>query len=144
MENKPLLHLQSIVTIYMKTTLIRSLILSALLCLSCTIAHAQHPVGYGSVRATSQVASFAFDSLDCAILKGKTASFYSPEPVSLTFEVLVTADGDVKYVRAPRIKAELAELRLACTSALYSYGFAPVDAAIGERWFKAKMVLEEN
>ena len=104
---------------------------------------AQHPVGYGSVKASSQVATFAFDSLDRAILVEKAASFFAAEDIALTFDVLVGVNGDVKYVRSPRIKAELYEVRLACTSALYSFAFAPVEAAKGERWFRATMVLED-
>ena len=80
--------------------------------------------------------TFSFDSLDCDILKEKAAAFYSPIDLHLTFDVLVGADGNVRYVRSPRIDRDFSELRLACTSALYSYAFRAVDPTKGERWFK--------
>ncbi len=128
----------------LKSNLSKFALAAILLCLFGLKAMAQHPIGYQSIKATSQVATFEFDSLDRAVLKQKAASFFSPEPIALTFDVLVAANGDVKYVRAPHIKSEFAELRLACTSALYAHAFEPVDATWGERWFKAKMVLENN
>ena len=106
--------------------------------------HAQHPVGYGSIKSLSLVATFSFDSLDCKIVKEKSAAFYAEQPTAFTFEILVDADGSVKYVRAPRMKPEFSDVRLACTSALYSYAFEPVAAVRGQRWFKATMVLEGN
>jgi hypothetical protein len=107
-------------------------------------AQLQHPVGYHSIQATSQVATFSFNGLDRKILTEKTAAIYANEPVSLTFDVLVAPNGDVKYVRPPRVTADLSDLRLACTSALYGFAFAPVDATEGEKWFKATLVLEEQ
>lgn len=118
------------------------LLLTAAACLTSLDSHAQHPVAYGSLQATSQVASFKFDSLDRAIVRQSTASFYSPEPVSLTFEILVDAKGLVKYVRAPRLTAAQQDLRLACTSALYDFAFGPATAGKGETWLKATMVCE--
>jgi hypothetical protein len=114
------------------------------LSLAMTRIYAQHPIGYSSLHASSQMATFAFDSLDRAILVEKAASFYADEPMSITFEVLVAPDGSVKYVRAPRLGTQFHELRLACTSALYSFAFEPVDLSLGERWFKAKMVMENT
>lgn len=107
-------------------------------------AQAQHPVGYGSVRSTSQVGSFTFAELDRGILREKTAMFYSPEPVTMTFDVLVTPSGDVKYVRSPRLRPEQQDLRLACTSALYGFAFAPVSESIGEKWLKATLLCEDH
>ena len=118
------------------------LLLTVAACVASLDGHAQHPVAYGSLQATSQVASFKFDSLDRAIVHQTTASFYSPEPVSLTFEILVDAEGQVKYVRAPRLTAAQQDLRLACTSALYGFAFAPTPTGKGETWLKATMVCE--
>lgn len=106
-------------------------------------AHAQHPVGYASVQATSRIGTFSIDQADRAILKEKTASFYALDTVSITFDILVAPSGDVKYVRAPRLSGDQHELRLACTSALYGFAFAPVDSAMGDRWFKANMTCRD-
>jgi hypothetical protein len=108
-----------------------------------TQAHAQHPIGYGSLKSTSQEGTFSFAELDRAIVIEKTARFFSAQPVSVTFDVLVAANGDVKYVRSPRLAPDQSELRLACTSALYDFSFAPVDATVGEKWFKATLVVNE-
>jgi hypothetical protein len=105
-------------------------------------AVAQHPIGYSSLKATSQVATFAFDSLDCDVIQEKAASFYLAEPIAVTFEILVNAQGAVKYVRSPRLNSEFSDLRRACTSALYDFAFSPVDPTRGERWFKATMVID--
>jgi hypothetical protein len=104
---------------------------------------AQHPIGYGSLKSTSQVGTFSFIALDRAIVTEKKAAIFAPNPMSITFEVLVTAAGEVKYVRSPRLSSELSELRLACTSALYGFAFAPVDATVGEKWFKATLICED-
>jgi hypothetical protein len=107
-----------------------------------SLVQAQHPIGYSSLRATSQVATFAFDSLDCRVVKEKAASFFLEEPVAVTFDVLVDAQGSVKYVRSPKLDAKLTDLRRACTSALYDFAFSPVEPERGERWFKATMVFD--
>jgi hypothetical protein len=106
--------------------------------------HAQHPIGYGSVRSTSQTGTFTFGNTDRQVLQQKTASFYAESPLNLTFEILVAANGDVKYVRAPRMDAGAQELRLACTSALYGHAFNAIDAAEGEEWIKATLVIEKE
>lgn len=105
--------------------------------------YAQHPVGYASVQSTSRTGTFSIGHLDREIVKEKTASFYSPDTVKITFDILISPDGDVKYVRAPRLSHEQHELRLACTSALYGFAFAPVDASIGDQWYKATMTCGE-
>lgn len=109
---------------------------------SATCAMAQHPIGYGSLHSTSQIGTFSFGEIDREILKEKTASFYIAQPLDITFEVLVTPNGNVKYVRSPRVSSEFYELRLACTSALYDFVFAPVALDSGEKWLKAKLVFE--
>jgi hypothetical protein len=105
-------------------------------------AQAQHPIGYGSLKSTSHMGTFSFAALDRAIVTEKSAIFFSAQPVSITFDVLVAANGEVKYVRSPRLAPDQSELRLACTSALYDFSFAPVDATQGEKWFKATLVSE--
>lgn len=105
-------------------------------------AHAQHPIGYGSLRSTSQTGTFTFAELDRTILKNKTATFFAAEPVNLTFEILIAPSGEVKYVRAPRLGNDQRELRLACISALYDFAFSPVSSSEGEKWFKATLVSE--
>lgn len=112
--------------------------------LCITPAVAQHPVGYESIKSLSQIGTFSFTELDRNIVTSKTASFYAEEPVTLTFDVLVAPNGDVKYVRAPRLTSSQQELRLACTSALYGFAFSPVSASTGEKWFKATLVTEQN
>jgi hypothetical protein len=116
------------------------LIFFALSTASWASAQAQHPIGYGSLLATSQTGTFSFTNLDRTILKSKTATFFSAEPVNLTFEILISTDGRVKYVRAPRIANDKRELRLACVSALYDFEFSPVSISEGEKWFKVTLV----
>jgi hypothetical protein len=146
-ENCWWLHL-SFATHFLATTLYPHFtkFLFAICCICCCAAtqlHAQHPIGYASLKGSSQVATFSFDSLDCEIVQEKSAFFFADEPVAWTFDVLVDSNGEVKYVRAPRIETHLKDVRLACTSALYSFAFAPVAPERGERWFKATMVVEE-
>jgi hypothetical protein len=112
--------------------------------LGLTAQAQQHPIGYSSLHATSQNGSFVFPELNRPILKEKTASFFSPEPVSLTFDILVTPEGQVKYVRAPRLTNDQGDLRRACTSALYGFAFAQVTSSSGDQWIKATLVCEEN
>lgn len=123
------------------------LILSLCLCvllmlLSPSNLAAQHPVGYGAVKASSQIGSFSFKDLDRVIVLEKTAAFFIDEALQLTFEVLVTATGEVKYVRAPRMERHLYEMRLACTSALYGFRFAPLPESGAEKWYKAELRWE--
>jgi hypothetical protein len=100
---------------------------------------AQHPIGYSSVKATSQVGIFTFADLDREIVKQRTASFFSQSPVKLTFDVYVSAEGSVKYVRPPRMDLDMHELRLACTSALYQFQFSPSKNGQGDKWYKAEL-----
>jgi hypothetical protein len=118
-----------------------------LLCLSMVTAvasFAQHPIGYRSVKATSKVGIFTFADLDREIVKQRTASFFSESPVKLTFDVYVSADGNVKYVRPPRMDPEMHELRLACTSALYQFQFSPAQKGQGDKWYKAELNWDEE
>lgn len=121
----------------------RTLSVVLLLFVLSVFAHAQHPIGYGSLRSTSQIGSFSFSQLDRGIVQEKTASFYSERQDSITFDVLVTPSGDVKYVRSPKLGQGMHDLRLACTSALYGFAFAPVDPALGDQWYKATMICRD-
>ena len=124
------------------TTLVkRTLSLVFLLFVLSVAARAQHPVGYGSLRSTSQMGSFSFSQLDRGIVKEKTASFFAERQDSITFDVLVTPSGDVKYVRSPKLGEGMYELRLACTSALYGFQFEPIAAESGEKWFRARLIF---
>lgn len=121
------------------------LLLFAMVCIGgVSQVHAQHPIGYGSVRSTSQTGTFTFGNTDRQVVRQKAASFYAESPLNLTFEILVSANGDVKYVRAPRMTPSQQELRLACTSALYSHAFNEIDASEGEKWLKATLVIEKE
>jgi hypothetical protein len=120
------------------------LLLLILLFVGVSAVQAQHPIGYGSLHATSQMGTFSFEDLDRTILKEKTAAFYINRQLDITFEVLVTPNGIVKYVRSPRVTSEFYELRLACASALYDFVFSPVATETGDRWFKAKLKFEED
>jgi hypothetical protein len=108
------------------------------------LAWTQHPIGYGSLHALSQTGTFSFEGLDRKIVKEKSASFFVEKTVDITFELLVTPNGNVKYVRSPRVGSEFYELRLACTSALYDFVFSPVSAESGEKWLKAKLIFEDR
>lgn len=107
-------------------------------------AYAQHPIGYASLKETSQTGEIKFQDLDREILKKKAANFYVEQPCTMQFDILVAPSGAVKYVRSQRVGQDKYQMRLACTSALYAYEFSPVDETVGEVWIKAEVEIKEE
>lgn len=123
-----------------KTTLLFSLLVFGF----GSLVFAQHPIGYASLKGVSQTGNIEFQALDREILKEKPASFFIEAPYTMKFDVLVTAEGNVKYVRSPRCGAAQNQMRLACTSALYGYQFSAISEDQGEKWLKAEVSIAED
>ncbi|MEM0997368.1 MAG: hypothetical protein AAGN35_09830 [Bacteroidota bacterium] len=85
----------------------------------------QHPAEYDEVKGRTHVADFDLESDSRSIVRDYPASFFTENPVSQKFRVLIKPDGTVKYVKPIPEPGVPAEFRLGGAHALYRFEFAP-------------------
>lgn len=124
----------------MRPTLFSFLFVCLFLSLTQT-GYSQNPAAYAHVSNWTNFAEFHLKETDRVVLHEKGVTFEVTEEVAMMYQVLVSVDGKVKFVRPPRCEAKFAEYRLGGTDALYGFQFAPIDSLLGEQWINVEMLV---
>lgn len=102
----------------------------------------QHPGSYQGVKQNQLSATFSFQNNEREVIKTKGATFHIESPCDLRFQILVSADGTVKYVKAPRCSTGQNQMRLACADALYAHKFAALPEGTEDAWITVDASVE--
>lgn len=103
---------------------------------------AQHAAGYDNVRIWTNFADFSVADDARKIVEERGVTFAADAQVQLTFEVLVSPEGKVDFVRIPRCASDLQEYRKGGADALYGFVFEPLASAREAEWVTVKMTVQ--
>ena len=123
----------------MRPTLAPLLIL-LLICFA-TPCFGQNPAAYSHVSNWTNFAEFVVTEPVREVVHEKGVTFEVTEEVSMNFQVLVAANGTVKFVRPPRCDSKYNEFRLGGTDALYGFRFSALEPESPDQWIGVAMHL---